>query len=48
MEPVGVKYKSGKGYQLIHECLFCGHESVNKIAENTVQPDDIDELVKIF
>ena len=44
MKPVELKYKSGKGFQIIHKCLRCGHESTNKVAEDTVQPDDIEVL----
>lgn len=40
MEPVGLRYKSGKGFQIVHECLRCGGISVNKVAEDTVQLDD--------
>jgi len=48
MKPIGLRYKSGKGLQIVHKCLQCAEERVNKIAENTVQPDDIEELVKLF
>ncbi len=48
MKPVGLRYKSGKGFQIIHKCLRCGEESVNKVAEGSVQPDDIEELVRLF
>ena len=44
MKPVGLRYKGGKGFQIVHICLRCGHESVNKVAENTVQPDDVGTL----
>ena len=48
MKPVGLKYKSGKGFQIVHRCLRCGEERVNKIAGGTVQPDDIEEIVKLL
>lgn len=41
MEPVGVTYHSKKGYQLRHRCVKCGFERLNKVAENTVMPDDM-------
>ncbi len=44
MEPVGLRYKHGKGYQIVHRCRRCGEESVNIIAEDPVQPDDISEI----
>ncbi len=47
MRPVGLKYRSGKGLQIIHRCLSCGKEKVNKTAELSDQPDDINELVKL-
>jgi len=47
MKPVKLKYKSGKGFQIIHKCLRCGEGSLNRIAEDTVQPDNIGELTKL-
>jgi hypothetical protein len=47
MEPIGLKYRSGKGYQIVHKCIRCGVVTVNIIATDTVQPDDIDELAKL-
>jgi hypothetical protein len=47
MIPTGLTYKSGKGYQIIHRCLVCGVEKVNKVSTDTIQPDDIETLVKL-
>ena len=47
MKPVGLKYKSGKGFQIVQRCLRCGEERVNKIAVDPMQPDDIGEIVKL-
>jgi hypothetical protein len=47
MEPVGVRYRSGKGYQIIHRCLKCGAERVNKAAVDTIQPDNVRVLARI-
>ena len=47
MEPVGLTYKPGKGFQLIHKCLRCGERSVNKVAKETIQPDDTMELNRL-
>ena len=47
MRPVGLIYKSGKGFQLVHRCLKCGEEKVNRVAELSVQPDDMEELLKL-
>jgi DNA-directed RNA polymerase subunit RPC12/RpoP len=48
MEPIGIRYKSGKGYQIVHRCLVCGEERVNKAAVNTGQPDDADALTGLM
>lgn len=45
MEPIGLVFKSKKGWQIIHRCTACRHQSVNKIAENTIQPDVYDSLL---
>jgi len=41
MRPVGLVYKRMKGYQLVHQCLKCGVVKVNKVAVDTVQPDEL-------
>lgn len=48
MVPIAVRYKSGKGYQIVHRCLKCGVMTANKVAEEQVQPDSIEELVKLY
>ncbi|MGD0779619.1 MAG: RNHCP domain-containing protein [Dehalococcoidales bacterium] len=48
MIPTRLKYKSGKGYQIIHRCIKCGVEKVNKIAEDTEQPDNIEILAGLI
>ena len=48
MKPVGLRYKSGKRFQIVHRCLGCGEERVNKIAEDRVQPDDVSEIIRLF
>ena len=47
MKPVRLNYKAGKGFQIVHQCLGCGVERVNRIAENTVQPDDMEAVAKL-
>ena len=44
MRPVGLRFKSGKGFQIVHECMQCGETSANRVAQDTVQPDSIGEL----
>lgn len=48
MKPIDVIYKSGKGYQIKHKCTICGKEITNIIAENTIQPDDYEKILKII
>lgn len=48
MEPVAVKYNSKKGYQIRHRCTRCGHEQWNRIAEDTVQPDDMERICALM
>ena len=47
MEPIGVHYHSKKGYQIIHRCLRCGVEQLNRAALDTVQPDNLDIIIKL-
>ena len=47
MKPVGLKYHSKKGWQIIHECIKCKHKSVNKVAVDTDQPDDYQKLAAL-
>ena len=48
MRPVGIEYSRKKGYQLIHRCERCGVRSRNKIARDTIQPDDTVEIIKLM
>jgi len=48
MKPVGIRHKSGKGYQVVHRCLQCGERRVNRVAENTIQPDDIGAIIRLL
>jgi len=41
MRPVRLVYKRKKGYQLVHQSLKCGVVKVNKVAVDTVQPDEL-------
>ena len=47
MKPIGLRFNSKKGYQLIHKCTRCGEIKVNKAAQNTAQPDNLDEMIKL-
>ncbi len=47
MKPIGLKYNSTKGFQIVHRCMRCRTVRLNKIATNTVQPDDIELLIRL-
>jgi len=47
MAPVALKFKSGKGFQVVHRCLSCGEKRVNRVAERTRQPDDPERLATL-
>ncbi|HZC26878.1 MAG TPA: RNHCP domain-containing protein [Actinopolymorphaceae bacterium] len=42
MEPVGLTRPRGKGWALVHLCVACGVRRVNRLAVDTVVPDDLD------
>lgn len=47
MKPEGIKYKSGKGYQIVHRCVTCGVQRANIVAEDTHQPDCMEAIVQL-
>ena len=47
MEALGLRHRGDKGFQVVHRCLKCGTLRLNRVAENTVQPDDIEQLVRL-
>jgi len=47
MEPIGLR-QSSKRLQLTHQCMRCDAIRVNKLAENTVQPDEIDAIIALI
>lgn len=48
MEPQQALFNSKKGHQIIHKCLRCGVQRVNKIAENTDTPDCLDVILTLL
>jgi hypothetical protein len=48
MEPVGVVSTPKKGLQILHRCLRCGEERLNKTAENTDQCDDYQLVLELM
>lgn len=47
MEPVGYKFNSKKGYQIVHRCQKCGKVMLNKVATACRQPDDLDRILRL-
>jgi DNA-directed RNA polymerase subunit RPC12/RpoP len=48
MEPVRVIHHSKKGWQIVHRCLKCGTERVNRIAKDTDAPDNFDLILDLI
>lgn len=48
MKPIGIKYNTKKGYQIIHECTKCSFVRVNKVTENTDMPDNLDLIMELM
>ena len=46
LKPVGIR-SSKKGYQTIHRCARCSETRIDRVAENTEQPDDIDAIIEL-
>lgn len=40
MEPIGIRYHTKKGYQIVHRCRQCGKYQHNIICESDIQPDN--------
>ena len=47
MEPVGTRHRSDKGLQILHRCMTCGAVRANRIASDTIQPDDWEILLHL-
>jgi hypothetical protein len=47
MAPVALR-RSSKGFQIVHRCVRCGAVRLNKVAERTQQPDDIDAIITLM
>jgi hypothetical protein len=48
MRPVGVRYHTKKGYQIVHRCVKCSAEQVTRAAQDTEQPDDLERLIQLM
>ena len=47
MEPVGLARPRGKGWALVHRCVVCGVMAVNRLALDTVAPDNMGEVSRL-
>jgi len=47
MVPIGIKYHSKKGYQIIHRCKKCKIEKKNIIAQDCKQPDNFTKILAL-
>ena len=47
LRPVGLAFRGGKGWQIVHRCERCGGRSVNRIAEDRLQPDDARAIARL-
>ena len=47
MAPVGLDFRGDKGFQIVHQCLRCRTERKNRVAVDTVQPDDLELLASL-
>jgi predicted RNA-binding Zn-ribbon protein involved in translation (DUF1610 family) len=47
MEPTGLRWHARKGPQVVHTCVVCGHRQANRVARDTVQPDDLDRVLAL-
>ncbi len=46
MEPLALHRRGGR-WQIEHRCERCGARRRNRVAEQTLQPDDVGELVEL-
>lgn len=47
MVPVGLDTRPGKGWVVVHRCRRCGTTRPNRLAVDTAQPDDLDEVIRL-
>ncbi len=47
MRAAGLVYRRKKGWQIVHRCARCGAEAVNRVAEDTIQPDDVRAVARL-
>jgi hypothetical protein len=47
MRPEGLAYRAGKGWQIAHRCERCGAVQRNRVAMDTIQPDDVVAVARL-
>lgn len=47
MRPIRLEHRSGKGQVLVHRCQACGLVRPNRVAVDTVQPDDLAAVARL-
>ncbi len=48
MRPTGVGHRSGKGLVIVHRCIACGFVRPNRIADDPVQGDAVEAIVRVM
>lgn len=48
MRPERIDSRKGKGLVVVHRCTRCGITSVNRIAQDTAQGDDIGVIAALM
>ena len=48
MRPIAVELSSKKGQQILHKCLKCGAEKLNKIAVDSEQSDNMELILDLM
>ena len=47
MEAYKLHFHTKKGWQIVHRCIKCHVEKINKIVEIDVQPDDWNKIIEL-
>ncbi len=48
MRPIALRWKSGKGFQIVHLCLLCRKQNANRVAGDATQPDEVEQLIRLM
>jgi RNHCP domain len=49
LRPIHVEYHTKKGYQLVHQCQVCGHQTKNIVnLTDAHQPDSMDAVLALM